>query len=346
MINQGKVLDTALKHSKAGRFDIAERLLRSLPDDCIPARYNLGWYDLMHGDFQKGFDGLNLGRFIEVFGSKPIPGRIWRDEPLHGKTVLLRMEGGLGDEIINFRFARQFQIRGAVVVICCSGSLAPIFAAEGFACVTEPALPYVQYDYWVPAMSAAYVLGYDYQTLPGKPYLQMDSYKRYASQYWLEKVQPGIKTDGKLRVGIRWGGNNANKDVEPQRKVQAQQMIDLASSIDADFFSFQRDDDLVDVPFTDLRDKLTDWNETRAWLSSMDLLITSCTSVAHMAAAMGIQTWILVPILPYYTWAIPGEKSPWHSTVRLFRQTTAGSWKHPLERIRTELSHLNHQRAA
>ena len=330
MINQGKVLDTALKHSKAGRFDIAERLLRSLPDDCLPARYNLGWYDLMHGDFQKGFDGLNLGRFIEVFGSKPIPGRIWRNEPLHGKTVLLRMEGGLGDEIINFRFARDFRARGANVVICCSASLAQVFSSHGYVCITEPAIPYTLYDFWVPAMSAAYVLGYDYSTLPGSLYIN----------------RPAAETSTRMRIGIRWGGNNANKDVEPQRKVQAQQMIDLARSIDADFFSFQRDEDLVDVPFTDLRDRLADWNETRAWLSSMDLLITSCTSVAHMAAAMGIQTWVLVPILPYYTWAIPGETSPWHNTVRLFRQTTAGSWKQPLERIRTELSHLNHQRAA
>ncbi len=327
----GDILDEALKHSKAGRFDRAERLLRSLPDDCLPAQYNLGWYDLMHGDFLKGFEGLNKGRFIEVFGSKPIRGRIWRDEPLHGKTVLLRMEGGLGDEIINFRFARDFQRKGAVVVICCAASLAPVFAAEGFACVTEPALPFVQYDYWVPAMSAAYVLGYDYQTLPGEPYIS--------------RPAPAA-TGSRMRIGLRWGGNNANQDVEPQRKLPARAMADLATRIDADFFSFQRDEDLIDVPFTDLRDQLQDWEATRAWLSSMDLLITSCTSVAHMAAAMGVRTWILVPILPYYTWAIPGSTSAWHHSVTLFRQTKPGCWADPLARISESLATLNLKKAA
>lgn len=322
MMNQDKALDVALALSKQGRFKQAESVLRELPSDNIRARYNLGWYDLANGQMQKGFEGLNMGRFIEVFGSPPIPGRIWRDEGLTGKTVLLRMEGGLGDEIINFRFARDFQKKGAVVIICCSASLAPVFAAEGFACITEPAIPYTQYDYWVPAMSAAYVLGYEYQTLPGEPYMELT---------------PPKVTGNRMKIGLRWGGNNANRDVEPHRKVQASSMIELSRHIDADFFSFQRDADLMPVPFTDLRDELIDWKATRAWLCSMDLLITSCTSVAHMAAAMGVPTWILTPIMPYYTWAVPGKKSAWYDSVTLFRQTKPGCWKAPLEAIKSEL---------
>lgn len=319
-------LDKALRLSKAGEFDAAERILRSLPQDDLRVQFNLGWFDLTRGDFQKGFDGLNMGRFIEVFGSKPIPGLIWRNEPLQGKTLLLRMEGGLGDEIINFRFASHFRDKGATVVICCSASLAPLFSSHGFVCVTEPALGYVHYDFWVPAMSSPYVLGHDYSTLPGGAYIN--------------RVEPRGERDGRLRVGLRWGGNIDQKDLEPTRKIVAADLIDCARGLDVQLVSFQRDADLVGVPFEDLRDSLATWDDTRAWLCGLDLLITSCTSVAHMAAAMGIQTWILVPILPYYTWAIPGPKTAWYQSTTLFRQTTAGSWKEPLSKITIELKNV------
>jgi ADP-heptose:LPS heptosyltransferase len=69
----------------------------------------------------------------------------------------------------------------------------------------------------------------------------------------------------------------------------------------------------------------------------MDLVITSCTSVAHMAAALGKETWILVPIMPYYTWAIDGDRSAWYDNVRLFRQTKYGDWSETMEQIKQAL---------
>ncbi len=313
-------LNVALELCQSGEADQAEAILRTMEQD-PRAQYNLGWHDLRHGDFRKGMEGLDKGRWIGVHGSPSIPGKLWRDEPLNGKTLLLRSEGGLGDQICNFRFAEMFQNRGARVVVSCAPSLAQIFSQHGVFTVAEEATPFIHYDYWVPAMSAAYMLGFDYGTLPGKPYLRAQQRPR----------------DDRLRIGLRWGGNVNQKDIEPTRKLPVDQLLAATAHINADLFSFQRDADLVDFPGTDLQDDLKSWEETAEWLSSMDLLVTSCTSVAHLAGALGVETWILAPIMPYYTWAMPGERTAWYESVRLFRQTACGNWGSALHDVKLAL---------
>lgn len=336
-------LTLALQLSRQGNPEGAEELIRAYaapPFDFEEAQasigkraleirnqraalYNLGWHALRRGEFCEGFEGLNHGRWIQQFGSPPIGGPIWRGEPLDGKTVLFRSEGGLGDQICNFRFARAFRDLGANVVVSASEGLAPLFSRHGFPCIAEAAHALLHYHFWVPAMSAPYVLGLDYGTLPGAAYLRAS-----------ENPTRGTRK----RVGLRWGGNVDQKDIEPTRKVPVAELLQAVAGIDADLFSFQRDADIVDdFPGKDLRDELGGWEDTANWLASMDLLITSCTSVAHLAAALGVETWILAPIMPYYTWALPGDRSPWYDAVRLFRQTTPGDWQQPLQEVRRRL---------
>ncbi len=325
MMTGDEKLEAALILSHAGKPDDAEALLRTIADD-PRANYNLGWHDLRHGKLKQGFEGLNTGRHISAFGSPAIPGPIWHGEPLQGKTLLLHGEGGAGDEIINFRFAKHFKKLGASVVISSSHGLGAIFSANGFPCIQASAVQSIHYDYWVPAMSACYVLDMEYGDLPSQPYLIRN---------------PILPKPGKMRIGVRWGGLAAHADVEPQRKLPYHQIKALCEQFQwqADFYSFQRDNDLqLEFPGKDLAGHMPDWKTTGGLLASMDLLITSCTSVAHLAAAMGVETWVMTPILPYYTWAIPGDRSPWHSSVKLFRQTTQGNWDEVFNSVKLALA--------
>lgn len=317
-------LDVALSAAINGYPDVSEDILRGQEQNDPRVLFNLGWHDMRHGKLKQGFEGMNIGRFISVFGSQPIPGKIWKDEPLDGKTLLLRCEGGLGDEIINFRFAEDFKRMGANVVVSCHTTLAPLFSRHGFVCVSEKAIPFVMYDYWVPAMSAAYVLGYEFDTLPGKPYLH---------------AEPAIltKKPGTLKVGVRWSGN-PQFEHEQHRKFDPKLMIDLHKIDGLSLYSLQRDGDLVDnLPFQDLKNDMKSWEDTASIIAGLDLVITSCTSVAHLSAALGKETWVLVPILPYYIWAVPGKKSAWYESAKLFRQTEYGNWDKPFADIRAEL---------
>jgi len=318
-------LDVALAAAINGKRDVSEKILREYPDQNDPrVIFNLGWYEITHGNLKKGMQMLDAGRFINVYGSSALPGKIWRDESLVNKTLLFRNEGGLGDEIINFRFAKDFEKLGARVVVSCAKSLMPLFSDNNFVCVNDTQNQAVHYDYWMPAMSAAHVLGYEQKDISGKPYLKANPRSLYS--------KPGT-----LKIGIRWAGN-PKFEHEQHRKFDPQPLIDLHKLDGVTLYSLQRDEDLIDnLPFTDLRGQLNSWTDTAEILSGLDLVITSCTSVAHCSAALGIETWVIVPVLPYYIWAVPGERSAWYDSVRLFRQVEYGNWDKPLTDIRLAL---------
>jgi len=318
-------LDLALQAAINGRPDISEDILRSQPEqDDARVVFNLGWHEMRHGNLQKGLQMMDAGRFINVFGLPRIPGEIWRDQDLTNKTLLFRCENGLGDQIMNFRFAKDFQDKGARVVISCHPALMALFARHGYVCIDNGATPYIHYDYWVPSMSAAHILGYDTDTFPSQPYLDAAPAQLYS--------KPNT-----LKVGIRWAGN-PQFEHEQHRRFDPQPLIDLHELPGVTLYSLQRDDNLIDgLPFADLRDQMKTFDDTASIIQGLDLVITSCTSIAHLSAALGKETWVIVPVLPYYAWAVPGEKSVWYETVKLFRQETYGNWDAPLNEVRQTL---------
>lgn len=317
-------LDAALTASINGYPDLSETILREQAQDDPRVVFNLGWHEMRHGNLSKGLRLMDAGRFLNCFGLPRIPGTIWRDEPLENKTLLFRCEGGFGDQILNFRFARDFAAKGARVVVSCASELRSFFARHGFACISNETVAGLHYDYWVPAMSAAHILGYEMDTLPGAPYLTAEPRKLFA------------KPDT-LRVGIRWAGS-PEFEHQQHRVFPPEPLINLHTVPGITLYSLQRDENLIDgLPFADLRDQLKTWEDTASIIAGLDILISSCTSTAHLGAALGVETWIIVPALPYYTWAVPGEHSAWYDSVRLFRQTKYGEWDDVLGSVRQAL---------
>lgn len=318
-------LDIALSAAIDGHLDISEKILREQPEqDDARVMFNLGWHEMRHGNLKRGLEMMDAGRFINVFGLPRIPGEIWRDQDLSGKTLLFRCENGFGDQIMNFRFAKDFATKGANVVVSCDKSLKQIFSRHGFICIDSEVTDNVYYDYWVPSMSAAHILGYDTNNFPSKPYMTAEPRKLYSKE-------------GTLKVGIRWAGN-PEFEHQQHRRFDPQPLIDLHNIPGVTLYSLQRDEDLIDgLPFADLRDQMKTWEDTASIIAGLDLVITSCTSIAHLAAALGKETWIIVPVLPYYAWAVPGNKSVWYESARLFRQEKYGEWDAPLNAVRAAL---------
>jgi hypothetical protein len=322
-------LDLALHYNINGYPQKGEEILRNQPQDDLRVLFNLGWHEMRHGNMMKAFEHFNYGRFINVFGLPAIQGKIWKDELLKEKTLLFRCEGGYGDQILNFRFANTFQEMGARVLVSCDSELKELFSRHGYICIDNRAIQYTYYDYWVPAMSAPYLLNLEYDDLDGSPYIIASSSIKLFSK------------SNTLKVGIRWSGNPQFED-EQHRRFPPELMIDLNDIPNTTFYSLQRDENCVDgLPFTDFRDRMKSWDDTVNIIAGLDLVITSCTSIAHLAGAMGIPTWIVTPIMPYYTWAVAGEKSKWYNSIRLFRQTKYGEWSDVFDNIRTELNKLS-----
>ena len=174
----------------------------------------------------------------------------------------------------------------------------------------------------MPGFSAGWVIGETFETISGKPYLT-------PVQASIDIWKNLIKTD-KIKVGIRWAGN-PKFEHQQFRKFPPEFITNLSKYPELQIYSLQRDHNVVSLPenVIDLQHFLLSWDDTMACISNLDIVITSCTSIAHIAAGMGKETWVVVPILPYHTWALGAPEnttSPYYDCVTLFRQQVANQW--------------------
>jgi hypothetical protein len=241
------------------------------------------------------------------------------------------MEAGFGDEMVYVRFAKELSERGGRVTIACSDGLKSMFSRILYASavVDYKASLAMYHDYWAPSMSTPYILGTTYETLSGEPYLS-------ASQEAIDKFKLVVNSD-KLRVGVRWSGNPTFE--HEQFRLFPEKLMFNAVNVDGiQAYSLQKDWDKGYPEHIIPLDKyLNDWEDTAGAIGNMDLVISSCTSVAHLAAAMGKPTWIVVPILPYYTWALPINDSPWYDSVQLYRQEKINDWEPSFDKVNKDL---------
>lgn len=336
------LIDQQLRLMIHGRVEeawkISEELFKQNPED-PRSNFNRGWHLLNQGKFQEGFKLLEYGRCLNVYGSGLIPTKkpIWDQSDLTDKTVIINLEAGYGDNIISARFATEVFNRGGKCILCCDSTLHSLFSRiKGVSsCITLDQVQHTYHDYWIPGFSCNWLFGHEKDTIPSSPYITANS---NSVEQW--KV---ILQTKKPKVGIKWSGN-PKFEHQQFRIFPPKNLIDLHKDNDhIQFFSLQRDDDLIELPepIIDLHHLLISWEDTAACIENLDLVITSCTSIAHLASAMGKPTWVIVPLLPYYIWAYGDEHSPWYqNTTTVFRQKIFGSWDEPFAKVRQKLKDL------
>ena len=207
--------------------------------------------------------------------------------------------------------------------------LAKIFRRNGFNVITN--LKDCPKDaLWTYSMSVPVYLGVDINDLWDGPYLTPDP--EYVEKWkW-------IKSDPRPKVGIRWTGN-PEYEQDLHRSLPLKQLFTALEPFDFRLFSLQRDDgadEVLDFPdIMDLQDKLESFEDTLGLIANLDFVITSCTSIAHASAAMDKETYVLVPITAYYTWASTKDTSTiWYSDkVHVLRQDSINSWDKPISQL-------------
>lgn len=333
------LIDQQLNLMIRGKFNdawkICEQLESELPND-PRAKFNRGWHLIHQGKFQDGFKCLEYGRSLNVYGSGRIPTikPIWDQSDLTGKTVLINLEAGYGDNIIYARFATEVWKRGGKCILCCDKSLHSLFSRiPGVSeCIIMSQVQSTYHDFWIPGFSCSWLFGHEYDTMPNDPYI-------FARHESVELWKTLLDTK-KPKVGIRWSGN-PKFEHQQFRLFPPKKLINLYKDNEhIQFYSLQRDNDVIELPdqMKDLQHLIISWEDTAACIECLDLVITSCTSIAHLASAMGKPTWVIVPILPYHIWAYGDKHSPWYlETTRVFRQTKFGSWDEPFDIINNEL---------
>ena len=320
-------LDMQLAAGLIGDFEKGEKIAQELaikePKN-HRAAFNRGWYEMRKGHLLDGMILLNRGRIEKVFGNEApnVPTPMWDGQQTG--TALLNLEAGLGDQIHGARFARELKRRGNQVIVACSGPLAVVMRnTEGVDMVIQHEAAFgVVHDFWVPSMTASVPLGWQYRDIDGSAYIR----------------KPDVARGDRLRIGLRWRGN-PQFEHEQHRIFPPQFLFNAVKGLDADYISLQRDEGAEHRPSWVQQVDLSHWGATAMAVASCDLVVTSCTSVAHLAGAMGIPTWIVVPVLPYYLWAKPGNGTEWYDSVRLFRQKGHGDWASVFSELKKELHH-------
>lgn len=325
-IQEKKPIDLSLEAALRGEHDKSYRILKELEkDDPTDDRvaFNLGWDELAKGNLLTGHKLLDRGRNEDVYGNQSIGSSkpIWNGE--RNVTVLMVLEGGLGDQLHGIRYAKNIAEYGNKVVVAGSQELSTILQdCEGVSAFVQDDIALgVYHDYWLPSMSAVVSLNLEFKDLSSTPYI-----KRTRA------------SEGK--VGVKWSGN-PEFEHEQYRVFPKELMFDAVK--DQDCISLQKEGDIPDWMGESF---LESWEDTKDEISKCDLVISSCTSVAHLSAAMGIETWIVVPILPYYLWALPGDTTPHYECVTIFRQEQYNKWEEPFMRIKEliDLRYLEYEK--
>jgi hypothetical protein len=335
--NRGVALAALNRHAEA--IESYSRAL-ALNADYHRARYNRALSRLVLGDLERGWadhEARWQGSDVRI-PERTFPQPRWTGrEDLHGKTILLHPEQGLGDGIHFSRYARLVRERGARVLLEAYPPLTSLLAQLPHVDQVVPlgsALP--PFDYHAPLVSLPLIFATRLETIPP----QMPALE--APHEHLEKWRARLGEPVRPRVGLAWSGsttlrNDRNRSIALER-------FDGVRDMPATFIALQKEIREADRPALEggrpvehFEDELADFRDTAALAALMDVVITVDTAIAHLAGAMGKTVWILLPFSPDWRWLLDRDDSPWYPSARLFRQPRPGDWDTVLERVAAEL---------
>ena len=258
---------------------------------------------------------------------------------LRGKSILIHSEQGLGDSIQFFRYIPLLVQFGAQVFLEIRPTLIPLFSpwrnSIRFIAIGSP-LPAC--DYHCPLMSLARLFKTQIETISQSiPYL-------FPELKSFEACQNKLGDTTHQRIGIAWKGSSFNV-MNQKRSIDLNTLLTLHQP-NLDFICLQKDIYLEEKKALEQHQvayhglELSTLEGTAALIACLDLVITIDTSIAHLAAAMGKEVWIILPFSADWRWFLQRDDSPWYPNVKLFRQETLGDWSVPLNRIKNMLKIL------
>jgi tetratricopeptide (TPR) repeat protein len=311
-------------------------------------RCNLSMLELLSGDYEQGLKNyefrftIKAGR--DILLAKPGLPR-WDEKSFKaGQKLLLVSEQGLGDTLHFMRYVQTLKEVGVDVSLCAQSKLHELIKASGVdssPLTPEEALDN-QHGHWLPLLSLPQHLGITPDNpIANNPYIKIpDSL--------IKSWKARLSSEHRPIIGINWQGNPDHEQSSSSgRSLPLEAFAPIANieditllSLQKGFGSEQLDQCSFKNRFVQCQDQINEtWNflETAAIIANCDLVITSDTSVAHLAGGMGQATWILLKQIPEWRWGIHGETTFWYPSARLFRQTEQGNWHAVTERVATAL---------
>jgi tetratricopeptide (TPR) repeat protein len=314
----------------------AYRRAIQLKPDFVGAHVNLASVLLLAGDFRQGWAEYEW-RLKDPRNPQPrtFSQPRWTGQDIGGRTILLHGEQGAGDILQYVRYAPLVAQRGGRILIGCHQELNRVLRSNpSLGQILTPGGSRPSFDFHAPLLSLPLIMETDAGSIPASvPYLYPEPGLLDA---WNRRLGG---SDGRVKVGLVWAGNPRFKE-DRTRSLNLQQLAPIAASRGVKFYSLQKGpageqakNPPAGLELVNLGPELNDYADTAAVMSLMDLIITTDTSVPHLAGALGRPVWVMLRFVPHFCWQLQRQDSPWYPTMRLFRQTSIGDWKGVIGRV-------------
>ena len=326
----------ASAYKNLGRFNKAKVLYEkaiSLEPDHVNAHFDLATVLLQTGEYAKGWTEYewrfkkdemhsHIQKYKAIFDLPRYKG-----EKLQGQSVLVHAEQGFGDTIMVARYLFDLKQQGAKVVLYLREGLRELF--ETLACVDEI---YVRgealkkFDYQIPFMSLPLVFDKKLTSL--------------TCNYPIFVIDEKLFFNGDtIKIGIVWGASKTGDSYE-NKVFDLRHFQKMAKHEQITLYSLQLGEDKDDIEKYEMQNDIIDVSKmldnfytTAKAINAMDVIITSDTSVAHLAGAMGKKVWIVLQKVPDWRWGVNECHSRWYPSARLFHQHSLGDFNSAFRQV-------------
>lgn len=312
-----------LEQARAGY----ERVLERDPA-CAEAHWGIAFVHLLAGNLAEGWKEYGWRWRLETAPDRrSFPSPRWDGAVRTGQTLLLVCEQGLGDALQFIRYASTLRRSGVRVIVEAPDPLVRLFRGMD---VIEQVIPrgssLPAHDAHCHLLDLPHVCGTVLTSIPADvPYVRATD----KSDRWATRI---AADPAGVRIGICWKGSAGHID-DRRRSCDPRLLSTLATVPGVVLYNVQQGLAPESVPdairnvWVDHSAAFDDVAATAGLLARLDLVITVDTMVAHLAGAMGIPVWVLLPRAPDWRWMMGRVDSPWYPTMRLFRQHGAGGWE-------------------
>ena len=263
----------------------------------------------------------------------------WKGENIKNKNMYVYLEAGYGDAIMFARYLPLVAQKCKKLTLMCHKELASLFELNkshlGIDEIEDSFIPNKPLDVDVHAsnLSLPLLLGLKgddiFVSREGYIVPDMNMVEEYKQKYF--------NTD-KIKVGIKWRGNTA---FDKDRVIPAEYFNRLIDLDNAQYYSFQTFEGSEEINklnnIIDIGKDLTDFTQTAAALRNLDLVICNDTSLVHLAGAMRVPCWVLLPYNTDWRWHNNMDKCDWYESVKLFRQKNIDDWQSVFDQVLDEM---------
>jgi tetratricopeptide (TPR) repeat protein len=324
-------------------FERAAQLAPENPD----IRRNLGVLRLLQGDYSRGWPAYRARWQMKGFHRPAPAATCWRGDNPAGCTFFLYPEQGLGDLIQFVRMAQVLKQRGARTIVGCPPRMFGLLqTCPGIDVLVGEGMQTPRWDVHCSLLEVAEHLVATPAEIPSQvPYAHAaDRLIEYWKRWLGQQLPPG------KRIGLAWQGNPQHEAdgfrsiplsaLEPLRQIEGTSWLALQHGYGIEQIAGTQwaagpralhrlppDTDQTSGAFMD----------SAAVLTQLDLLITTDTSIAHLAGALGCPVWLLLCAVPDWRWGLTVDQSPWYPTMRLWRQSSMGDWSGVIQQVKDAL---------